>query len=188
MSKRLRRLLSSSPTRRLRLAVRTQPSHGWCTGSIPVGVAIFCLGRTGAKTLFPYTEYGFSPVALAQTSGQKFAQKTRWRDENRAHLREPRYVSASRSLSRAGCQNGAREIHLAWSFVESRFTRRGNGEKKIRCGNGYPPPFEIETRIENLGRAAAPPGADLCGIAAIGSSRDAASRLKFGLCETMTLL
>lgn len=31
----------SSPTRRLRLAVRTQPSHGWCTGSIPVGVAIF---------------------------------------------------------------------------------------------------------------------------------------------------
>ena len=41
LSKRLRRLISSSPTRRLRLAVRTQPSHGWCTGSIPVGVAIF---------------------------------------------------------------------------------------------------------------------------------------------------
>ena len=41
LSKRLRRIVFTSPTRRLRLAVRTQPSHGWCTGSIPVGVAIF---------------------------------------------------------------------------------------------------------------------------------------------------
>ena len=40
LSKRLRRIVFTSPTWRLRLAVRTQPSHGWCTGSIPVGVAI----------------------------------------------------------------------------------------------------------------------------------------------------